>query len=171
MYSFQLRRSSPCTSDPQTTDGGQLIQNYVRSRRTGHTSITLGTPDPKDRTLTGRFDGRVGLRSLVPLTKQLKQQRENVDEVQLEGECAQNRRALRRLAIHSAMQILALEPLRVPGGKSGEDQNAHHRDHELQRRARHEEIYQAGENYAEQTHQQERAHATQITLRRIPPEA
>jgi hypothetical protein len=41
----------------------------------------------------------------------------------------------------------------------------------LQRRARHEEVYQAGENYAEQTHQQERAHATQITLRRIPPEA
>src|SRR5882672_7944260 len=78
----------------------------------------------------------------VALTEQLQQQREQVDEVQVQRQCAGDRRTFRHVtALRGiAVDVVVLQPLGIPGGEAREYQYADHRDDELQHRAREEEI-------------------------------
>src|SRR6478735_2906148 len=102
----------------------------------------------------------------VALTEQLQQQREQVDEVQIERQRAGDCRTLRDLTTLRgiAVNVVVLQPLGIPGGEAREYQHADHRDDELQHRAGQEEIEQARDDDAEQAHDKERAHAGQVTL-------
>src|SRR5258708_27930886 len=88
---------------------------------------------------------------LVALTEQLEQQREQVDEVQVQRQGAGDRRAFRHDAALRgiAVDVVVLQPLGIPGGEAREYQHADHRDDELQRRTRDEEIDQARDDDAE----------------------
>src|ERR1700748_1261623 len=109
----------------------------------------------------------------VALAKQLQQQREQVDEVQVERQCAGNRRALSHVtALRGiAVDVVVLQPLGVPGGEARKYQDADDRHHELQHRAGEEDIDQARDDDAEQAHDQERTHAAHVTPRGVAVEA
>src|SRR5579872_6645251 len=119
------------------------------------------------RTLSLRADG------LVALTKQLQQQGEEVDEVQIERQCADNGGSLRHVAAGAgiAVDIIVLQPLGIPGREAGEYQHADDRHEELQRRTGEEQIDQARDDDAEQAHQQERAHTGEVTSRGVAIQA
>ena len=64
-----------------------------------------------------------------------------------------------------------LQPLRVVGGERREDEHADHRDRELQGRGGQEDVHDRGDDQADHAHDQERAPAGQIPLRRVAVEA
>src|SRR3979490_1516121 len=127
--------------------------------------MTTGPKEKRRREGRG-FKSWSWAEALVALAEQLQQQREQVDEVQVERQRAGNRRPLRNVtALRGiAVDVVVLQPLGVPGGEAREYQHADHRDDELQHRTGEEEIDQARDDDAEQAHQQERAHARQVTL-------
>src|SRR5580700_9328177 len=71
------------------------------------------------------------------ITEQLEQHREHVDEIQIERQRAHDGLAARDGAVVVHI-VHFLDPLRVPGGEPGEHEDAHDRDHELQRGTREE---------------------------------
>src|ERR1700674_1299648 len=70
-------------------------------------------PRPRGR---GFYSCARGNRSIA-LTEQLQQQREQVDEVQVERQCAGDRRTLRHVAALAgkAVDVVVLQPLGIPG--------------------------------------------------------
>src|SRR3954453_7673620 len=60
-------------------------------------------------------------------------EQEQVDEVQVQLKRAEHRLAAGERAVFHRI-IHLLDPLRVPGGHAGEDQDAEHRDHEVKHR-------------------------------------
>src|SRR5882724_7999547 len=89
-------------------------------------------PRPRGR---GSNSSAQVLRS-VALTEQLQQQREQVDEVQVERQRAGDRRTFRHVtALRGiAVDVIVLQPLGIPGGEARKYQYADHRHHELQHR-------------------------------------
>src|SRR4051794_15500986 len=87
----------------------------------------------------------------VALAEQLQQQREQVDEVQVERECARNRRTLGNVtALRGiAVDVVVLQPLGIPGGEAREHHDADHRDDELQHRPAKEKVDEAGDDDAD----------------------
>src|SRR6185437_7825784 len=72
-----------------------------------------------------RPDGRGSMRSQdvrrsVALSEELQEQREQVDEVQIERQGAENRCALRHITTGRgvAVDVLVLQPLGIPGGEA-----------------------------------------------------
>src|SRR6516225_6576448 len=87
-----------------------------------------------------RPDARPGRSSAVSVkssvaagAEQLHQHHEQVDEVEIETQCPHNRLLAARLVI-VALVIHLLDLLRVTCRQTGEDDDADHRDRELQRR-------------------------------------
>src|SRR6266567_3885960 len=96
----------------------------------------------------------------VALAEQLQQQREQVDEVQVQRQRTGNGRALRHVTTLRgiAVDVIVLQSLGIPGGEAREYQYTNHRHDELQHRAGEEEIDQARDDDADQAHEQERSH-------------
>src|SRR5690349_5981941 len=81
-----------------------------------------------------------GPRLLVPLPHTLEEKREQVHEVEVERQRAENGRALCDLPVHGAIEVFALEPLGIPGRQAREHQHTDDRDHPLHRRAAEEQV-------------------------------
>ena len=64
-----------------------------------------------------------------------------------------------------------LDRLRILGGQPDEDDDADHRDRELQRARREEDVDQAGDHDADQAHDQERAELREVGLGGVAVEA
>src|SRR5450432_2850183 len=122
-------------------------------------------PRPRGQGLIYSLELFALVERLVTLTEELQQQREQVDEVQVQRQRTGDRRAFRDIAAGGgiAIDVLVLQPLRIPGGETREDQDADHRYDELQRRTRQEQVDQARNDDADQAHEQERADAAHVT--------
>ena len=80
--------------------------------------------------------------------------------------------AFRPATVPSSLTVVhLLDLLRVVGGEAGEDQHADDRDREAERRRAEEDVDDRGDDDADQAHEQERAHAGQVALGRVAPEA
>ncbi len=107
---------------------------------------------------------------LFPLAREIQEELEDVDEIQVERQGAEDGELLRGLLI-VVLRILFLDVLRIPGGQADEDHDADDRDGELQRAGTQEDIDDAGDDDAEQAHHQERADIGEVALGRIAVEA
>src|SRR5271155_2136642 len=93
----------------------------------------------------GAFGSMVLVRcASVALAEQLQQQREQVDEVQVERQGAGNGRTLCHVTARAgiAIDVVVLQPLGIVGSEAREYQDADHRHQELQHRTSEEEIDQ-----------------------------
>src|SRR3981189_87152 len=122
--------SSACR--PPMEDTCDYLRRYCK-RRKGYQILSLWCAGCRGRLRARPVRGGF---SLFALSQQLHQQREQVDEIEIERESAQDRGPLHGLAVHGAVEILALEPLGAPGGETREHQHADDRDSPSQRGAR-----------------------------------
>src|ERR1700751_5718101 len=104
------------------------------------------------------------------VAEQAQQHEEQVDEVEVETQ-----RAHHRLAAGDATVVVdvvhLLDALRVVGGQADEDQHADHRDEPVEPARLQEDVDEAGDHKTDQAHEQKRAEAGQVTLRRVAVEA
>src|SRR4249919_2940980 len=77
-------------------------------------ATSLPGPENKRPQLRRGRPGYEILRLLALLTKELHEQREHVDEVEVERECSHDCGMLRRFAVHATVEIFGLESLSVP---------------------------------------------------------
>src|SRR5215216_4558459 len=111
---------SAATADRMTTEviGGN-------ARAAGQTvcapALLYGcSPNEKAPAEAGACHIRFCRRFLLALAEQVEQEREHVDEVQVERERARDGRLLRHVSRHRAIQILALQALCIPRRQAGE---------------------------------------------------
>src|SRR5437660_11351695 len=101
---------------------------------------------------TSKNAPRSQLFSLTAAAEEPQQEQEEVDEVEIERECADQRVALLAGLAQRA------QPLRVVGGEAGEDEHAAAGNDELGRAGAEEEIDDAREDDADQPDDEEAAH-------------
>src|SRR5258706_1296956 len=84
----------------------------------------------------GALNSPAKLQRSVALTEQLQEQREQVDEVQIERQRAGDCRTLRHVTTLRgiAVDVIVLQPLRIPGADAREHQHTSHRHDELKHR-------------------------------------
>src|SRR4051812_11189892 len=83
-----------------------------------------------------------GAGSFFPLAGEVQQQLEDVDEVQVERECAEHGELLLRFRVE-ILGVLLLDRLGIPCGQPDEDEDADDGDHKLKRARREEDVHQA----------------------------
>ncbi|PRD40051.1 UNVERIFIED_CONTAM: rpmG [Trichonephila clavipes] len=110
---------------------------------------------------------------LFAVARELQQEHEQVDEVEVEVQRPHDRRLCQPLliAILGVLDVGVLDVLRVVCRQAREDQHTDHRDGELQRIRAHEHVDDHRDEQANQTHHQEGAHAAQVTFGDIAIEA
>src|SRR6267378_5385549 len=91
-------------------------------------------PRPSGRGLNLSARTQAVTQRSVALAEQLEQQREQVDEVQVQRQRTGNGGALRHVtALRGiAVDVVVLQPLGIPGGEAREHQHTNHRHDELQ---------------------------------------
>src|SRR6266849_4250107 len=107
---------------------------------------------------TSKNAPRSQLFSLTAAAEEPQQEEEQVDEVEVERE-----RADQRVALLASLAQRA-QPLRVVGGEAGEDEHAAAGDDELGRAGAEEEIDDAREDDADEPDHEEAAHPRQVAL-------
>src|ERR1051326_7829926 len=133
------------------------------------TQLQSPVADPRN---PSSLDSRVHLAVALisPLSRQLQQQDEEIDEVEIESERA-HQRLLGEYVTGVALDIDLLDPLRVPGGQAGKNKHTDHRNGELQRARGEEDIDQARQHDTNQAHQQKGPDLREVASRRITVEA
>lgn len=102
---------------------------------------------------------------LVAIAEEAQQHEEEVDEVEIKGQRAENGAAANGYAVFNGGSFAHLaQLLGIPCGQTGKDDDADHADDEIHRRTLQEEIHDAGEDNAPQTHHEETSHAGQIAF-------
>ena len=89
---------------------------------------------------------------LAPLAAEAQQHQEEIDEIEIERERS-HQGLLGQRVTRIAMEIDLLDALRVPGGKTGEDDDAYHRDRKLQRARSNKHIHDGREDDPDQAHE------------------
>src|SRR5258706_12185863 len=94
---------------------------------------------------------RLGTRLPPASSEKTQQEQEEVDEVEIEGQCADNGVLACVSAFHG--QRHRLQALRIPPRQAREDDHADHRDHELHAVVLPEEADKRRDQQAHQTHE------------------
>ena len=108
----------------------------------------------------------------VAIAKELQQEHEEVDEVEIEVQRPHDRGFCQPFAVHGMRMgdIIGFDLLRVIGGQAGKDKHANGGDRELKAGGAQEDVHDGGQHETQHTHDQERAPAGDVFLGGVAPE-
>src|SRR6185295_13028815 len=107
--------------------------------------------------------------ALASSSHQTQQHHEKVDEVEVERKRAHHGLAARRSSVIAAV-VHALDPLGIVGREASKDADADDRNHPVQAARSQEQIDQARDDDADQTHEEERSYSRQVSLGGVTPD-